>query len=548
MLTQDTLRMCTGSLAVLVASMGQLGCDSEHPSLPTVGPCQAAHALHYLYDLVAESADLTPLGLSPELSTAISQRLLGADGLRGSGDDGYFRDFDDLRSLAGEREAELSPLVDVASRGFCPATDRVVFAPGPRAWSHVARLTEAIDTAERSIDISIYSFADDSIEEALRRAAVDRGVSVRVLYEGARDDAKSPSWSDTISGHLEALGAEVRWLNIINHHKFAIIDGPRTTLSEAAGATLISGSANWGERAAGRYDESTVFIQNNAAITLPFQQEFNRLWAGSRGRAEASPASTHITDADVGMAPVEVLFTSANFDIKESQNGPVLSARDGSKVVQDRLVEIIQSAERSVWVASAHLRLRRVAEALLERRVARPGIDARVYVDQQEYEDEGALAKESDAFDQCVADAAPYSPERAACYEKGLHFANILHQAGVPVRFKVYSSDWRIETSRQMHHKYIVVDGRTVAAGSYNLSDNAERSSLENMVIYTSDRFPDIVRAYEDNFAAIWRTGEDEERYARRMDLLDRASEPAPRDFAPMAIDWARFGALRSAP
>ena len=539
-------RLCRRLTMYIIRISLSAGCGNEPAMLPGANPCQTSYALYYVNTQVRQIADLTPLELSYDLSVDMVRHLAGSDGNPFTTDDREFETFDDVRALAGAREAELSGLIGAASRGFCPATDRVVFAPGPLDWSHLARTIHAIDSAQHSIDISMYSFGNSDIREALQRAAQDRNVAIRILYEGALDDNKSANWSSTISGLLESGGAEVRWTNIINHHKFAIIDGPRTSLDEASTATLISGSANWGNSAASRYDESTVIINGDATIVLPFQREFNRLWAGSRGRTDPSPPTIAIPDPKPG-DEVEVLFTSANFDIKESSNGPVFSVRKDATVVQDRLVEIIKGATQSVWIAADHFRLRPMAEALIEQHITHPDIDIRVYVDQQEYRSEADIEDASTSLANCIKDEAPYSPEAAKCYDEWSYFANQLAQTGIPVRFKKYSHDWDIGTSRLMHHKYIIVDGQIIAAGSYNLSNHAEQESLENMVIYTHERFPDIVDAYRENFAAIWQTGIREQRYQRTLNLLQHSNDPIPIDFAPMAIDWNQASALGAA-
>jgi len=97
-----------------------------------------------------------------------------------------------------------------------------------------------------------------------------------------------------------------------------------------------------------------------------------------------------------------------------------------------------------------------------------------------------------------------------------------------------------------MHDKYFLIDGRWVASGSYNLSDNAEHNTLENMVIYDGQAFPEIVSAYEANFESIWRTGETEGRLAHLMQTVQSGGS-FPIVFDPIALTWQQVTDLKRA-
>ena len=96
------------------------------------------------------------------------------------------------------------------------------------------RSLELIDGAQRSIDIAMYSFSDSAIMDALSRA-LDRGVSIRVIYDGANADRARPD--GTTSARLEDMGIEVRYVNKIMHHKFIIVDGAARARSSGHGGT-----------------------------------------------------------------------------------------------------------------------------------------------------------------------------------------------------------------------------------------------------------------------------------------------------------------------
>src|SRR5690606_3395357 len=120
---------------------------------------------------------------------------------------------------------------------------------------------------------------DSAIMEALERAR-NREVSVRMIFDAASTDRTDPE--GTLSAKLEDMGIEVRWINKVMHHKFAIVDGVRTDADDPRDSTLITGSANWSHSAGTRYDENTLFVRRNAELVLRFQREFNHLWENSR--------------------------------------------------------------------------------------------------------------------------------------------------------------------------------------------------------------------------------------------------------------------------
>ena len=68
-----------------------------------------------------------------------------------------------------------------------------------------------------------------------------------------------------------------------------------------------------------------------------------------------------------------------------------------------------------------------------------------------------------------------------------------LSRAGVRVRVD--------ESEHHMHHKFAIIDGRTVITGSYNWTRSAAELNYENIVV--SDE-PRLVSAFARTFDALW--------------------------------------------
>src|SRR5689334_5133084 len=299
------------ALALLCAlgSVSLLGCESEEPEVDdpideaglAAGKADGPLSDCEIDAIVAlandPATDFRALGVT---STATKRILLhrdGRDGRAGTGDDDRFDDVSELDAVpyVGAATFRKFAAAIVGRCGAAAAADvSVVFSPQLAEASHLVKIAELVDRAQRSIDIAMYSYSSSAISQALSRAR-QRGVVVRFIFETANEDKSSPVGSP--SAALEALGIDVRYVNTIMHHKVALIDAR----PDPAAATLITGSANWSSSAATRFDENTVFIRNNAEAVVRFQREFDTLWKGSRdftlGTAAPAVESPVVADA-----------------------------------------------------------------------------------------------------------------------------------------------------------------------------------------------------------------------------------------------------------
>jgi len=99
-------------------------------------------------------------------------------------------------------------------------------------------------------------------------------------------------------------------------------------------------------------------------------------------------------------------------------------------------------------------------------------------------------------------------------YSKGYY----LRQRGIDVRYarglvkrykskkgrkKSHKSRYRVRKYGLMHHKFAVIDGQTVATGSFNWTASAENFNYENLLILKS---PSLARKYTAAFDDIWQS------------------------------------------
>lgn len=484
----------------------------------------------------------------------IMEHRAGADGEHNTDDDNFFDDLKELDDVFFVGKSAFSRLLAYADdQGYLAEAQArradVVFSPRPIDSAHTARVVEMIDDAVATIDIAMYSYSNADIGDALERA-VDRGVEVRFIFETAAKDRKLEG-ADLInskSGRLEAAGVDVRWVNKIMHHKYIIVDGPRFDTESADLGRIATGSANWSFGGATKYDENTLFLDGHREVNLALQAEFNLMWNHSRELAAFdfpfAPAEVEIDDGvmfEHDRYFTDVTMTSANFDISE---GSTTFRKTSRSVMSDMLVEAIEAADSSIWVSSGHLRSRAVSEALIAK-AQNTDVDIKVYLDGQEYISEFFDDSQDDDLEDCLAEANTDTQIRN-CMDNGFMFGRRVGlQDGIDVRYKYYAYRWHFTYADQMHNKYFIIDGEELITGSYNLSNNAERNSFENMVHLKGPEYQGLVDTYEQSFLELW----DTERGTETLDDLIEQVETAdvfPIVFDAMALTWDEVNELKS--
>lgn len=486
----------------------------------------SAEAMGVLALVNDAGVDVEELDVAAGLSSRVAKNIVAA------------RPFADLRALDAVPyvgPAALQQLVAYAEdtgRVVRGAQIGVTFSPQPAATAHTRQVEALIRTAQHTLDIAMYSFSDAGVSTALADATA-RGVEVRFLFETAAEDRKLADRTNTASARLERAGVDVRWVNKILHHKFLVVDG----------GTVVTGSANWSFGGAQVFDENTMFIAGSAELSSAYAREFDLLWTHSADffldaaqPASASPAIPEAADDP----DLEALFTSANFDVAA---GSTKFKLDRTRTrVEDALVAAIDGATRSIHIASGHLRLRSVADALIARKAAVPALDIKVYLDEQEYiSASGDRAQQTDV-DSCLATATT-DAARWSCTTKDFLWGRRVGLGGIEVRYKIYSYRWDYSYAAQMHDKYVVIDGDELFSGSFNLSMNSEQATFENVVHLRGAKYASVIAQFEQDFARMWATGDG--KLAALRTTIATASV-IPMVFDAMALSWDEVTALKT--
>ena len=126
-----------------------------------------------------------------------------------------------------------------------------------------SQIIKALDEAEKSIYIAMYSFTDDELAAAVLEA-YRREVDVRVILE---DGKKNENGGEYNSLHDSGIAIKLATTGSLFHHKFVVIDGSLT----------ITGSYNWSNNADKNNFENVVFISCEA-IAEVYVGKFEEVW------------------------------------------------------------------------------------------------------------------------------------------------------------------------------------------------------------------------------------------------------------------------------
>ncbi|PJF41853.1 MAG: hypothetical protein CUN55_11195, partial [Phototrophicales bacterium] len=304
-------------------------------------------------------------------------------------------------------------------------------------------ILEAINGATTSIDGAFYEMNLESIANALI-AAKQRGVRVRLVVDDedfVHREELDPE--NSVLDLLEASGFRLycedqqpRDYDIrcddrpssLMHNKFMIIDG----------IEVWTGSMNYTHN--GIYNNNNnVIVFRSQALVENYEYMFNLMFeegifnlAGTDGNDIPNRRPT------INGVRVENYF-----------------APDDGNMIEQRVVELINGAQKSIYVMAYGITLDSIGEAIVER------------------------------YQNGVAVQGLF--ETRAATARGSEFP-LLGCAGITVK--------RDGNPNTFHHKVIIIDGEIVITGSFNFSDNAKNNS-ENVTIIHS---PEIAQQFIAEF------------------------------------------------
>jgi phosphatidylserine/phosphatidylglycerophosphate/cardiolipin synthase-like enzyme len=203
-------------------------------------------------------------------------------------------------------------------------------------------LVEALDGAQRSVDMAIYDLDLASVSEALLKAD-GRGVAVRLVLES--DNLDTPAVHDLIAAGVPLVADG---LPSLMHDKFTVIDG----------AEVWTGSMNYTVHDAYFNDNNLIRLRDPAAAQA-YAAEFDEMFRQSRFGALSVPSVERYGVGEPRGA-LEVYF----------------APEDG---VAQRVVKLIEDAHQDIAFLAFTLTSEEIARALETRSAA--GVEVRGVLD-----------------------------------------------------------------------------------------------------------------------------------------------------------------------
>ena len=374
-------------------------------------------------------------------------------------------------------------------------------------------LIEAIDEAEQSVQMAVQELTLPRVAVALIRAQ-RRGVRVQIVLE----NTYSTPWSEQQVTHLPkhqrhrwnrlnrladanrdgittpgeahqgdavALLKEARVPLLddtedgsrgsgLMHHKFLILDQ----------AIVITGSANFtssgihgdADASKSRGNVNHLLRLNSAELANIFRVEFEQLWGDGPGGEKDSrfgrgKHSSGVQRTRVGNSEVEVLFTPHS----------KLDPNNGLNWLSTLLSSAKQHIDMALFVFSAQ----QLADVLQVR--AEAGVKIRLLADRS-----FASRFYSEVLD-LLGVALP--DQNCKLEPDNQPFEIPLHGVGTP----------RLARGDKLHHKFAVIDNKTVITGSFNWSPSAAHTNDETLLVIHS---PQLAKHFTREMDRLWDTAD----------------------------------------
>ncbi len=167
-----------------------------------------------------------------------------------------------------------------------------------------ARIVDAINSADYTLDIALFTFIHNDIGDAVI-AAKERGVYVRCIIENT--SYIGSEFNSLLSAGIAAYSHQSVPYDF--HHKYCIIDA----FYGNSDPLVVTGSHNWTNSAEDEYDENTLMIHNQM-IAQQYTEEFVQRFVEMGGNSLNEEFSTN---QYIYPNPSNGAFTISNSNFKE---------------------------------------------------------------------------------------------------------------------------------------------------------------------------------------------------------------------------------------
>jgi competence ComEA-like helix-hairpin-helix protein len=251
------------------------------------------------------------------------------------------------------------------------------------------------------------------------------------------------------------------------HHKFMVVDGK----------IVITGSANWTtsdvhgdiDNLATRGNTNNLLAIDSSELARIFTEEFNLMWGdGMGGKADSKfglnkPAREPQT-IQIGSSTITVNFS------------PISEKSTGSYSSNNLIVQALDRAQKKIDLALFVFSDRNIASELESQHQQQ--VDIRALIDREfAFRD---YSKALDMLGVSISNNCRYHPDSNP-------WQNAIQNVGTA----------SLPLGDKLHHKFAIIDNKTIITGSHNWSDAADRLNDEVLLIIDS---PQLAAHYDREF------------------------------------------------
>ncbi len=351
-------------------------------------------------------------------------------------------------------------------------------------------IISAIDQAKTTVDVAVQDLNLPLIAEALVNSA-RRGIQIRLILENQYANPTSASakaeleqkWmgiadSDRNGSLSAAEIAQADALSILRsahipliddtadgskgsglmHHKFLVIDS-QWVLTGSANFTLsdIHGDADQPDS---RGNANALLKINSSEVASRFSAEFSQMWGDGPGGQLNSQFGLKKVKVATNRLPVKLSLPTGNLTLQFS---PLSPSQPWENSVNGLITRTLNQASRSIAMALFVFSEQRIANSLESQ--AQAGKSIRVLIDPG-----FTYRSYSEALDML---GVALLDQRCKLEADNHPWRTPIDSVGMP----------RLPLGDKLHHKFAVIDGKTVIVGSHNWSHAANTENDEALLV-----------------------------------------------------------------
>jgi phosphatidylserine/phosphatidylglycerophosphate/cardiolipin synthase-like enzyme len=322
-------------------------------------------------------------------------------------------------------------------------------------------INETVDSAQKSIDIAIYSMNDSELISLLEKKHSE-GIAINIIVPKSKNDTHEKIFEGK-DFNIKTLGINNFGSDVdsLMHHKFIIVD--KFEKNQA----LLFSSANLTE-IQNIYDPNFLLKTTEPEIIKTFAEEFELL-------KQNKTSIRKLRDKNYSPFAKQIIFSNSFLEIWFSPGYK-------NNSVKTRMLDLIENAENSIYILSWQLNDFDIFKALSKK--AHEGIEIIIISDDYYLWSKNSIVKEMFYLQQKINKNIEII---------GDSFNSILIQEG----FTENKYDLIKDFNSFLHHHTMIVDQKILVFGTNNWGKNGFYHNDESIMI-TNDNY--LVNSYLDYF------------------------------------------------